>query len=95
MSERSFAAWSVGVALVFAAVVPEPGKSPAPAESWQAKSAAPLPAAKPVLVDRTVRSADEQQAFLRLLSRPGADFARADVASPKRINASAHGVLPK
>lgn len=26
MSERSFAIWSVGMALVFAAVVPEPGK---------------------------------------------------------------------
>lgn len=94
MSERSFAAWSVGIALVFAVVVPEPGQSPAPAEPWQAKNAAPLPAPAPVLVDRTVRSADEQQAFLRLLSRPGADFARANV-SPKRINTSAQGVLPK
>lgn len=26
MSERSFAVWSVGLALVFGAVVPEPGK---------------------------------------------------------------------
>ncbi|RJG27468.1 hypothetical protein [Massilia cavernae] len=30
MSERSFAVWSVGLALVFAIVVPEPGQSHAP-----------------------------------------------------------------
>lgn len=33
MSERSFAAWSVGLALVFGAVVPEPGQSPAASDA--------------------------------------------------------------
>lgn len=121
MSERSFAAWSVGLALVFAVVVPEPGKDPATATQWQAQHQ--LPAADavagadavqheaahagmatpdistPAVIRPAVLTGDgkkdsNQQAFLRMLASPGADYARMDLPST-RVNSVAPSVLPK
>lgn len=58
MSERSFALWSVGLALVFGAVVPEPGKAPEPLGGSGMAVVEPAPA--PV-------SETPQQAVLRPL----------------------------
>ena len=50
MSERSFAAWSVGLALVFAVVVPEPGQEqPSPAKTGLALEQAPAMPDKTVI----------------------------------------------
>lgn len=104
MSERSFAAWSVGLALVFAVVVPEPHRSPGSAD-WQAQTQAPAAAtaepdstgplvmAGPVVVERKARTSGEDEGFMRLLARPG-DYARAELSST-RVNAAAPSVLPK